>query len=86
MAAICICYNDWEDNCKAHKIESICCQSTRENNDEFSCSYIYIFFFLDRMRKFSHFIASRNVGKYEFQLRYNANQLIFVITSLRHVL
>jgi hypothetical protein len=41
MAAICIRYDDREGKSKAHKIESICFQRTRENNDEFSCSCIF---------------------------------------------
>jgi hypothetical protein len=38
MAAICIRYNDRAGKSKGHKIESICCQRTRENNDVFSSS------------------------------------------------
>jgi len=42
MAALCIRYNDRESKSKAHKIESICCQSSRENNDQFSCYCIFL--------------------------------------------
>jgi hypothetical protein len=40
---------------------------------------------LDRMRKVSDFVASRNVRRFEFQLKYCINQLMFIIDCLRHV-
>jgi hypothetical protein len=82
MAAICIRHNDRDGKCKAHKIGSICCPRTRENNDEFFCTCI----FLDRMSKASDFIANRSVRRHVFQRKYYVDQLIFIIANLRHVL